>query len=86
MTKEARIAEIRAEIDALNALRGTPQEPPALDAQLGQLQRTLRWHESRLDPPHHNTGSASLYERSGRSKRARRRYNPALDYPAVTLA
>lgn len=86
MTKETRIAELRTEIEALEALRGTPNEPPALNAQLGQLQRTLRWHEARLDPPHHNTGSTSLYERSGRSKRTRRRFNTALDYPVVSLA
>ena len=83
--KQTRIAEIRAEIAQLDALRGTSQEPVALDAQIGQLQRTLRWHETRLDPPHPNTGRLSLYERSGRSKRSVRRFPVALDYPAISL-
>lgn len=83
--KQARIRALRDEIAALEALRGTPQQPPALDAQVGQLQRTLRWHESRLEPPHHNTGSASIYERNGRSKRTTRRFDAARDYPVVQI-
>ena len=85
MGNQTRIIELQAEIAALERLRGTAQEPPALDAQVGQLRRTLQWHESRLDPPHHNTGEVSLYERSGRSKRAKRRFDPARDYPLVSL-
>jgi len=83
--KQTRIAEIRAEIAQLTALRGTPQEPVALDAQIGQLQRTLRWHETRLDPPHPNTGRLSVYERSGRSKRSVRHFPAYRDLPVVSL-
>jgi hypothetical protein len=85
MDKQQRISEIQAEIAHLEAVRGTPGEPVALDAQLGQLQRTLRWHMRRLDPPHFNTGRSSLYDRNGRSKRTVRRPLPQADYPAVSL-
>lgn len=85
MGKTSRISEIQAEIRRLEALRGTPEQPPALEALLGQLRRTLQWHASRIDPPHYNTATVSLYERSGRSKRAKRRFNVQRDYPAVQL-
>lgn len=83
--KQTRIAEIRAEIEALSALRGTPDAPVALEAQIGQLRRTLKWHETRLDPPHYNTGRLSLYDRNGRSKRTVKRFPSALDYPVLSL-
>jgi hypothetical protein len=85
MDKQQRITEIQAEIAALEAVRGTPEQPVALDAQLGQLQRTLRWHMRRLDPPHYNTGRSSLYDRNGRSKRNVRRLPVQADYPAVSF-
>lgn len=85
MDKQTRITQLQAEIARLEALRGTAEEPPALDAQVGQLRRTLAWHEARLGPSHYNVGSASLYERTGRSKRTVKRFNPALDYPAFSL-
>lgn len=80
------IAEVERKIAALEALRGTPSEPPALDAQVGQLRRTREWHAVRLDQEHHNVGTSSLYERSGRSKRTAIRRNTALDQPLSTLA
>lgn len=70
MNHQANIAEVQAKISALEALRGTPDEPPALDAQIGQLRRTARWHTVRLEQDHHNVGRSSLYARSGRSKRS----------------
>lgn len=70
MNHQANIVEVEARIAALEALRGSSDEPPALDAQIGQLRRTVRWHSVRLAQAHHNTGSASLYARSGRSKRS----------------
>lgn len=70
MNHQANIIEAQAKIAALEALRGTRDEPPALDAQIGQLRRTVRWHSVRLEQDHHNVGRSSLYARSGRSKRS----------------
>jgi transcription termination factor NusB len=84
MNRLEHIARLEAEISALESLRGTDREPPALDAQIGQHLRTLAWHRVRLDETHHNVGRASLYDRSGKSKRARRAVER--DFPLVGLA
>jgi hypothetical protein len=80
------IAEVERKIAALEAQRGAPDEPPALDAQIGALRRTRAWHAVRLDQTHPNVGTASLFERSGRSKRSARRAPSAPDTPLSGLA
>lgn len=75
------ITAAEVKIAALEALRGTPQEPPALDALIGVLRRTRTWHSVRLDQQHPNIGSASLFERSGRSKRTTRSPHSVSDQP-----
>jgi hypothetical protein len=75
------MAEVEGKIAQLEGLRGTPSEPPALDALIGCLRRTRAWHSVRLDQQHPNVGKASLFERSGRSKRTNRSPHSVSDQP-----
>lgn len=78
------VAQLEAEISALEKKRGTREEPPALDAQIGILRRTRDWHAARLDQRPRNVGKSSLYEKGGRSQRKHGiRHNRFLETPLV---
>jgi len=81
-----KLAEIEAQISHLQGLRGTPDEPKCLEAQLGLLERTRKWHASRLDKRPRNVESTTLYDKGGRTQRARGiRRNRLPEQPLVEL-
>lgn len=88
MTHLEHVARVEAEISALEALVGTPEELPNTPGLLALLDKRRTWHLLRCDTPHPNLGRGSLFPRCSKghtSRYVKRRVHPFNEHPAVSL-